>query len=163
MQLQTSRLNTAYTQIEQLPENWLIYDYFYVNSAELTFSSDSDFFCFSDFSVQPGETLDFTAQASPKGGEDLVMVLLKDGAQVSVAHQEGANSPTIDDLSATIFYKGIVEDTANTAATFKYCIRGDGPVLEQRMQWGYKRYVTQTTWVSHGNDEVPVLDSNVTV
>ena len=86
-------------------ELYLNYDYFYVNNPLITFASSSTYYCFADFTVEAGETIDFSAQASIKGGYDLIMILLKDGAQVAYSHQEGATSPTIDDHSATILYR----------------------------------------------------------
>ena len=144
VQLQSERLTEAYAQIDAistLAENlttehaelYLKYDYFYVNNAELTFSSSTGYFCWPEFSVLAGETINFTAMASPKGFDDLIMIFFKDSAQVAYSHQEGDGS-TIDDLSATIFYRGIV---TSTDALFKFCIRGDAPIPAQRMQWGY--------------------------
>ena len=134
------------------------YDYFYTNNAEITFSDEGAYYCFADFSVQPGETVDFKAMASIKGGDDLLMRFFKDEVQVGYTHQEGATSPTIDDHSAVIFYKGIVQ---NIAASFKLCIRGDGKLEANKMQWGYTRYTTQDNWAVHDNSEVPALDLTV--
>ena len=101
--------------------------------------------------MHSGETLDLTAQASIKGGDDLIMKLVKDGVNAAYTHQEGsAGSPTIDDHSASLLYRGIVE---SGTATFKLCLRGDAPLNPGRMQWGYRRYYTQANWDRHDNTE----------
>ena len=85
--------------------------------------------------MEAGETLDFSAQvSSSNGGDQLVMKLFRDGERVAKSYQDGSTSPNIDDLSAVILYRGIVEDTFST---FKFCMRGDAPIQENRLQWGY--------------------------
>ena len=49
VQLQTVRLNSAYTQIEQIPTQMYNYDYFYSNNAKITFSNAASYYCFADF------------------------------------------------------------------------------------------------------------------
>ena len=97
VQLQFERLNSAMSQLTSLQgvtdtletehnELYLNYDYFYVNNPQITFSSTSAYFCFADFNVEAGETLDFSAMASSKGASQLMMKLFKDGAQIAKSH-----------------------------------------------------------------------------
>ena len=87
VQLQTERLTEVYAQIEAIQtlqtsqasetaDLYLTSDYFYINNAEIdttVFTVEDKYFCYPEFTVSPGDTLNFSAMVSCKSCEDLII------------------------------------------------------------------------------------------
>lgn len=162
-------MNTAYEQLASLKtstdrltgehaELYFLKDYFFVNDQDINFSDKSKYYCWQEIDVLDGETIDVQAQASQKGGDDLIILFQRNGNTIAFSHQEGATSPVIDDHSATLFYKASVAGGATE--TYRLCVRGDGNLAAGRMQWGYKKYYTQANW-EFDNSYVPTVDTSI--